>query len=130
MGDDTWLTRQEVADREKLPVATLNQWASQGKGPKYARFGRHARYRRSDVIAWKTTNSAAQMPHNPPNSEAPEVAASEASEPTLTTNQIGVPIFAQPRPPRRPNLAWIAADLEHAANFYAAAVSTKPRATC
>jgi Helix-turn-helix domain len=50
---DVWLTRQEVADREKLPVATLNQWASQGKGPKYARFGRHARYRLSDVIAWE-----------------------------------------------------------------------------
>lgn len=51
--DDCWLTRPELAKREKLPVATLAQWASQGKGPRYARFGRHARYRLSDVIAWE-----------------------------------------------------------------------------
>jgi hypothetical protein len=51
--EDTWLTRQEVADREKLPPATLAQWGSQGKGPRYAKFGRHVRYRLSDVIAWE-----------------------------------------------------------------------------
>jgi hypothetical protein len=51
--EDTWLTRPEVAAREKLPVATLAQWASQGRGPRYARFGRHARYRLSDLIAWE-----------------------------------------------------------------------------
>lgn len=50
---DRWITRQQVADREQLPVATLAQWASQGKGPRYARFGRHCRYRLSDVIAWE-----------------------------------------------------------------------------
>ena len=48
-----WLTRRELSHREKVPVATLAQWASQGRGPKYARFGRHARYRLSDVIAWE-----------------------------------------------------------------------------
>ena len=48
-----WLTRQELSDREKIPVATLAQWASQGKGPQYARFGRHCRYRLADVIAWE-----------------------------------------------------------------------------
>ena len=53
MTEDTWLTRQEVADREKLPVATIATWASQGKGPKYAKFGRHCRYRLSDVIDWE-----------------------------------------------------------------------------
>jgi hypothetical protein len=36
-----------------MPPATLDQWASQGRGPKYAKFGRHARYRLSDVIAWE-----------------------------------------------------------------------------
>ncbi len=50
---DRWITRQQLADREQLPVATLAQWASQGKGPRYARFGRHCRYRLSDVIAWE-----------------------------------------------------------------------------
>jgi hypothetical protein len=48
-----WLTRNELAERWKLPPATLNQWASRGQGPKYALFGRHARYRLSDVIAWE-----------------------------------------------------------------------------
>jgi hypothetical protein len=50
---NVWITRSELSDREKVPAATLAQWASQGKGPKYARFGRHVRYRLSDVIAWE-----------------------------------------------------------------------------
>lgn len=49
----TWLTRPELAARAKLPVATLAQWASQGKGPRYARFGRHVRYRLADVLVWE-----------------------------------------------------------------------------
>ena len=50
---DEWWARQQLADRWGLPVKTLAQWASQGKGPKYAKFGRHCRYRVSDVIAWE-----------------------------------------------------------------------------
>lgn len=53
--DDRWLSRQELADRFGLPVKTLAQWASKGTGPRYARMGRHARYRLSDVIDWETT---------------------------------------------------------------------------
>lgn len=48
-----WLTRPEVADRLRVPEKTLAQWASQRKGPPYARFGRHCRYRLSDVIDWE-----------------------------------------------------------------------------
>ena len=51
--EDYWLTRPEVGERLRVPEKTLAQWASQGKGPKYARFGRHCRYRLSDVIAWE-----------------------------------------------------------------------------
>jgi len=51
--DDRWLSRRELADRYGLPVKTLAQWASKGTGPRYARLGRHARYRLSDVIAWE-----------------------------------------------------------------------------
>lgn len=51
--EDYWLTRQEVGDRLKLPVKTLNQWATRGKGPRFARIGKYARYRLSDVIAWE-----------------------------------------------------------------------------
>lgn len=50
---DQWLTRAEVAERLRVPEKTLAQWASQRRGPKYARFGRHCRYRLSDVIAWE-----------------------------------------------------------------------------
>ena len=51
--EDYWLTRVEVSERLRVPEKTLAQWASQRKGPKYARFGRHCRYRLSDVIAWE-----------------------------------------------------------------------------
>lgn len=50
---DVWLTRKDVSERMQIPVATLAQWASQGRGPKYASFGRHARYRLSDLIDWE-----------------------------------------------------------------------------
>lgn len=50
---DIWLTRKDVSNRIQVPVATLAQWASQGRGPKYASFGRHARYRLSDLLVWE-----------------------------------------------------------------------------
>lgn len=50
---DSWLTRAEVAERLRLPYKTLAQWAAQGKGPHYRVFGRHSRYRLSDVIEWE-----------------------------------------------------------------------------
>lgn len=52
---DQWLTRPEVAERLRMPEKTLAQWASMRprRGPKYAKFGRHCRYRLSDVIAWE-----------------------------------------------------------------------------
>lgn len=53
--DSPWLTRAEVADRFRVPEKTLAQWASQGKGPKYAKFGRHVRYRLADVADWEET---------------------------------------------------------------------------
>lgn len=51
--EDYWLTRPEVGERLKVPPKTLAVWASQGKGPRYKVFGRHSRYRLSDVIAWE-----------------------------------------------------------------------------
>jgi hypothetical protein len=55
---DQWLTRIEVAKRLRVPEKTLAQWGSQGKGPRYSRFGRHCRYRLSDVIAWEERQSS------------------------------------------------------------------------
>lgn len=54
---DPWLTRPEVAERLRVPEKTLAQWASQKRGPRYARFGRHTRYRLSDLIAWENAQA-------------------------------------------------------------------------
>jgi hypothetical protein len=50
---DPWLTRQQLAERLQLPPKTLDEWAARGIGPRYARIGKYARYRLSDVIAWE-----------------------------------------------------------------------------
>lgn len=57
--EDKWLTRAEVANRLRLPVATLNGWASKRLGPPYGVFGRHARYRLADIIAWENEQVSA-----------------------------------------------------------------------
>ena len=56
--NDRWLSRRELADRYGVPVKTPAGWASKGTGPRYARFGRHVRYRLSDVIAWEAEQFA------------------------------------------------------------------------
>jgi len=55
--EDYWLSREEVAGRLKLPVKTLAQWASQGKGPRYSKIGRFARYKMSDLIEWENAQA-------------------------------------------------------------------------
>ncbi len=50
---DYWLTRIEAAERLKLPPKTLSNWASLGRGPRFAKIGRFARYRLSDLVAWE-----------------------------------------------------------------------------
>jgi excisionase family DNA binding protein len=50
---ERWISRQELAHRLGVPVKTPAVWASKGTGPPFARFGRHVRYRLSDVIAWE-----------------------------------------------------------------------------
>ena len=51
---DRWLSRQELADRYGVPVKTPAERASKGTGPRYAKFGKHVRYRLSDVIDWES----------------------------------------------------------------------------
>ena len=51
--EDKWLSRQELAERYGVPVKTPAEWASKGTGPRYAKFGRHVRYRSRDVIDWE-----------------------------------------------------------------------------
>ncbi|MFI9504984.1 helix-turn-helix domain-containing protein [Nocardia sp. NPDC052566] len=48
-----WLSTEEVASRLKIPPKTLANWASLGKGPRFARIGRFRRYLLSDLVAWE-----------------------------------------------------------------------------
>ena len=61
---DRWISRQELADRYGVPVKTPAEWASKGTGPPYAKFGRHVRYRLSDVIAWEAKQLSADNRHS------------------------------------------------------------------
>lgn len=45
-------SRKEVAEFLGVPLQTLAVWATKGKGPKYRRIGRAARYDWADVHAW------------------------------------------------------------------------------
>ncbi|MFE7723287.1 helix-turn-helix domain-containing protein [Nocardia rhizosphaerihabitans] len=51
--DETWLTTTELAQRLQIPARTLAGWASTGIGPRYARLGRHRRYRLADLRVWE-----------------------------------------------------------------------------
>lgn len=56
--DAVWLSRKDLAKRLGVPDKTPAEWATKGTGPKYARFGRHVRYRLSDVITWENQQFA------------------------------------------------------------------------
>lgn len=45
-------TEEVAAYLRDVPKHTLEQWRSQGKGPKYRKVGRHVRYVWADVYAW------------------------------------------------------------------------------
>ncbi len=50
-----WMSTDEVAQHLKIPPKTLANWASLGRGPRFARIGRFRRYKLSDLIAWEQT---------------------------------------------------------------------------
>jgi hypothetical protein len=47
------LAAKNWQDRYGVPVKTPAEWACKGTGPRYAKFGRHVRYRLNDVINWE-----------------------------------------------------------------------------
>jgi hypothetical protein len=51
--EQLWFTREELAQRWRMPVKTLAEWASKGIGPRYAKFGRHVRYPLEEVLKWE-----------------------------------------------------------------------------
>jgi excisionase family DNA binding protein len=46
------LSPDEVAALLRVPVKTLAQWRYLGTGPRYAKLGRHIRYRAADLDTW------------------------------------------------------------------------------
>ncbi|MCU1483669.1 MAG: DNA-binding protein [Actinomycetia bacterium] len=48
----------EVAEFLGVPVATLDQWAYRGVGPRFSKVGRHRRYRWSDVEEYVEANAS------------------------------------------------------------------------
>jgi hypothetical protein len=53
MAVNEFLTTQELADRYQVPVESVRKWRGEGTGPRGARFGKHVRYRLSDVEEWE-----------------------------------------------------------------------------
>ncbi|WP_431236721.1 helix-turn-helix transcriptional regulator [Mycolicibacterium aichiense] len=53
--ESMWLSRTQLAERLGIPVKTPAEWATKGTGPRYARFGRHVRYRLADVVEWENS---------------------------------------------------------------------------
>ncbi|MFE7722751.1 helix-turn-helix domain-containing protein [Nocardia rhizosphaerihabitans] len=47
------MTTTDLAQRFQIPAKTLAGWACDGTGPRYARLGRHRRYRLADVRVWE-----------------------------------------------------------------------------
>lgn len=53
--DETeWVTSGEVSRRLGIPESTLAQWRYLGRGPRYAKFGKHVRYLTADVESWES----------------------------------------------------------------------------
>lgn len=53
-----WLDTRTLAAWLGVPEKTVQQWRHFGTGPKAHKFGRHVRYRRSDVEMWAAQRQA------------------------------------------------------------------------
>lgn len=50
--NDEWIGVERLAEELGVPVRTIYAWRSKGTGPRGATFGRHVRFRRTDVDTW------------------------------------------------------------------------------
>ncbi len=49
---DGFVTSEELADYLKVPIGTLDQWASRGGGPEFRKIGKFRRYDPVWVKSW------------------------------------------------------------------------------
>jgi excisionase family DNA binding protein len=47
-----WIGVEALAEELGVPRRTIYAWRCKGRGPRAATFGKHLRFRRSDVEAW------------------------------------------------------------------------------
>lgn len=52
------LTPDDLAEKLKIPKATLYRWSSLGTGPRPLRIGRHVRYTEEEVDRWLEERAA------------------------------------------------------------------------
>ena len=73
------VTTKELAELIGVPVATLNNWRSIGRGPRSFRLGRAVKYLVADVADWIEQQQQADdrfQNFNPPNTARTESASS------------------------------------------------------
>jgi excisionase family DNA binding protein len=46
------LTPDQAGEFLQIPPETLRRWRGLGTGPKFAKVGRHVRYREAELIRW------------------------------------------------------------------------------
>lgn len=51
------MSRKQLAAALGMTEPALSQWPSRGLGPRFIRFGRSIRYRKSDVLEWMEQNT-------------------------------------------------------------------------
>lgn len=51
-----------TADYLAVPLATLDQWAYRGVGPKFYKVGKYRRYRKRDIDAWLEVQAREPQP--------------------------------------------------------------------
>jgi excisionase family DNA binding protein len=56
--EPVWLTTDELAERLKVPTATIHQWRLKRYGPPAVKMGRFLRFRLSDVERWEEEQEA------------------------------------------------------------------------
>lgn len=54
---DEWVTIKELAQELGVSVATIYAWRTKGTGPRGATFGKHVRFRRSEIERWAEQQS-------------------------------------------------------------------------